>query len=287
MIESKRIRKLKNRLIQELPFFPNDKQTLNELEGQSLNDVLIHYLHWKTRLVPSRQRKTQLSSDVTSDKRWKSLKNDINSLFDKVRNGDDLFPHLSRKAHKNGYTPIPRKRDGKIDRWEDKDQILNTMGFHHFHLSMNIQSSGLSVRTDDVLFAHVTRDRFHAIGIFDHSVFDLIDETGNMNPERVRMWKLYEKHMSSDMEPGAVYMFNPIMTSGHPMYLIRMCDYYAGLIREFDLKIDDMNYVNDLYEQGKLKFPDKFSFEWYFDGLDLNLIDKKNNVVFNLHKGYI
>jgi hypothetical protein len=38
MDESKRIRRLKENLIKELSFFPNDKETLNELKGKGLND---------------------------------------------------------------------------------------------------------------------------------------------------------------------------------------------------------------------------------------------------------
>ncbi len=98
MKESKRIRNLKDQLIKELPFFPNDKETLNELESQGLSGVLIHYLHWKTRLVPARPRIVHLAPEVTADKRWKSLKQGINGLFGKVRNGEDLSSYLSKRA---------------------------------------------------------------------------------------------------------------------------------------------------------------------------------------------
>ena len=287
MEKSKRILKLKSNLIKELPFFPNDKQTMKELEGQCLNDILIHYLHWKTRLIPARPRKVLLSSQVTSDNRWKLLKKDINALFEKVLKGENLCLYLSEKAHRKGYTPILRLCDGKIDRWKDKDEILNTMGFHHFHLSMNIHKSGLSERTNDVLFAHVTRDLFHAIGIFDHSVFDLTTETGTRSVERNRMWDLYKKNMPLVMKQAAVHTSIPIMVSGHPMYLIIMCDNFGAIIREIDPKLDDRSFINRLYEEEKLNTPNRFSFEWYFDGLDLNVIDKKNNVVFNIRKGCI
>ena len=164
---SGRIKKLKDNLIKELPFFPNDKETLEELKNQDINNVLLHYIHWKTRLVPARVRKVQIAPDVTADRRWRNLKENINSLLKKVRNGEDLTPYLSKRAHKNGYTPRQRIVDGEADSWDDKDQILNTKGFHHFHLDMELETSGLSKRTDDVLFAHVTRDSFHAVGIFD------------------------------------------------------------------------------------------------------------------------
>ena len=68
MEESKRIKSFKSRLIKELPFFPNNKETLSDLESQNLNSILIHYLHWKTRLVPARFRKVQIAPEVTADK---------------------------------------------------------------------------------------------------------------------------------------------------------------------------------------------------------------------------
>lgn len=287
MDESKRIKKLKASLIKELPFFPNDKATLRELEGQSLNEVLIHYLHWKTRIVPPRPRKVQLAPEVTSDRRWKTLKAGINAFLDKVRKGEDIYPYHSQRAHKNGYTPVQRIKEGEVDSWEDKDQLLNTKGFHHFHLNMNVQSTGLSERTDDVLFALVARETFHAIGIFDHSVFESVDSSGNMTSERARMWRLHEKHATLGMKSGAAYISHPIMTSGHPTYLIPMCDYYARRIREIDPKLDDRLFINSLYDQDGRPHPDKYNFEWHLDSLDLGVFDKKTSVLFGIHQGHM
>lgn len=287
MYESTRIRNLKKRLIIELPFYPNNKDTLRVLESQSLNNVLIHYLHWKTRLIPTRKRSIQIAPEVTADKRWKYLRHNINSLLEKIQNGIDVLPYLSEKAHKYGYTPILQIKNGDIDSWSDKDQILNTKGFHHFHLNMKIKPSGISERTNDVLFAQVNRTIFRAIGIFDHSVFDTIDEDGNMNTERSRMWKLHEKQVTFGMEPDAIYMSNPITASGHPVYLVQMADYYAKLIYECDPKLDDRKFINGLYDQGKMKHPNKYNFEWRINNLDLCIHDKKNEVLFNLHLGHI
>ncbi len=248
---------------------------------------MLHYLHWKTRLVPPRVRKVQIAPEVTSDKRWKPLKENINSLFKKIRSGEDLSPYLSKKAHKNGYTPVQRVKDGDVDSWEDKDQILNTKGFHHFHLDMNIQSSGLSKRTDDVLFACITRDNFHAIALFNHSVFESANKTGSMTSERSRMWKIHEKYTTLGMAPGGAYISNPIMTSGHPLYLVRMSGFYSHLIFENDSQLNERAFVNKIYDECNLSHPSKFDFEWYIDGLDLGFFDKKNNEYFSLHQGYI
>ena len=287
MEESKRIKKLKSEMIKELPFFPNDKETLNDLDKQSLNGVMLHYLHWKTRIVPARSRRVQIAPEVTSDKRYKNLKPGINGLLDKIREGQDIYPYHSKRAHKKGYTSPQKVRDGEVDAWEDKDQILNTKGFHHFHLDMTVQSSGLSVRTDDVLFAFVSREHFHAIGIFDHSVFDSINESGDMPPERSRMWDLHEKHATFGMEPGSTYMNNPIMSSGHPLYLRRMCDSYTRTIQEYDSKLDDREFINNLYDQGNIPHPNKYNFEWKVDSLDLAVFDKKTKVLFKIHQGHM
>lgn len=287
MEESKRIKSFKSRLIKELPFFPNNKETLSDLESQNLNSILIHYLHWKTRLVPARFRKVQIAPEVTADKRWKVLKEDIKPLLKKIENKEDIFPYLSKRAHSYGYTPVQRIKDGEVDSWEDKDQLLNTKGFHHFHLNMNVQSSGLSERTDDVLFAFVTRESFHAIGIFDHSVFEQVDSDGNMNEERSRMWELHEKHERIGMQPGTVYVSYPIATSGHPVYIVRMADYYVRIIREYDVNLDDRDFVNKLYDEGNMLHPNKYNFEWQINNLDLSIYDKKTKVLFNLHIGHI
>ncbi|WP_138534029.1 hypothetical protein [Pseudoalteromonas sp. S4488] len=287
MEKSKTLERLKNKLIKELPFFPNDKETLEELESQGINEVVIHYLHWQTRQVPIRVRKVQRSPELTSDKRYKNLKDDINALLDKARNGDDLHPFLSRRAHKNGYTPVKRIKSGEADSWEDKDQILNTKGFHHFHLNMELEKSGLSKRTDEVLFAFVNRDTFHAVGIFDHSVFEPTDANGEMTEERERMWSIHEKYTTLGMEPGTVYMSNPIMASGHPMYVIRMADHYTRMILDNDKKLTDREFVNSLYDAGNKPHPKKFNLDWHIDGLDLGLLDKRNNLLFNIQQGHL
>lgn len=287
MKESIRIEKLKESLIRELPFFPNDKSTLNDLKSQSLNNILIHYLHWKTRIVPPRPRKIQIAPEVTSDYRWRTLKKGIASLFKKVRNGENIYPYHSEKAHKKGYTPAQRVRDREVDSWEDKDQLLNTTGFHHFHLNMHVKNTGLSERTDDVLFALVSRDNFHAIGIFNHSVFKSTAANESMTAERKRMWQLHEKHTTLGIVPGSVYISNPIATSGHPIYLVQMADYYASIIKNTDPKLDDRMFVNNLYDQGRLNHPDKFKFEWNIVHLDLAILEKKTNMLFSIHKGHM
>lgn len=283
--ESPKIVKLKKELIKKLPFFPDDKTTLQYLEQQSMVSVLFYYLHWATRQIPIRNRKIHRYPELTNDLRYKQLKDDINYLLKEVECGADLSPYLSIKAHKKGYTPTYRITNGDVDSWEDKDQILNTKGFHHFHLSKQIQNSGLSVRTNEVLFAKVTRTEFHAYAIFDHSVFDNTNPNGVMNPERSRMWQLHEKCSSLGVQPGSVYISHPITMSGHPLYLNQLAAFYMHKIDHLTPKLEDRAFVNEIYSSTHQPIPNKYKLNWVIEGLDLIIFDSKNSINFIIHEG--
>lgn len=284
-METTTLQNLKKKLIRELPFFPNNKETLQELEKQHTGDVLLHYLHWKTRLVPARPRKVQVAPEVTNDKRWKKARTGATEFLDKIRRGDDITPHLSKRIHQYGYTPSQRIRSGEVDSWIDKDQLLNTTGLHHFHLGMNIQTTGLSERTDEVLFAHVSRDKFHAIGIFDHSVFKQPCDNEESSKERKRLWELHRKYSSIGIPEGSAFLSNPIMCSGHPLQVVRSADIYWQIICENDKKLQEIAFAKELYANKNSPPPKKFKLEWYVHGLDLGILDKRNNCLFILIQG--
>ena len=170
--ESKRIKNLKSIIIKLIPKFPNTKETKRILEQKSLPSLFIDYINWASRYVPLRRRTISIEPTATNDPRWCALRTEIDAFLFKVRNGEDLTPHLSLQAHKQGFTPAAGLTGPNVDKWADKDFLLNVMGFHHFHLGTSIEAAGHVMRTDDVLFAEVTRDTFNVVAIFNHSVFD-------------------------------------------------------------------------------------------------------------------
>jgi len=153
--ESKRITKLKKEIIKAIPKFPNNRDTVKILEGFSLRELLLYYLNWNYRFVPQRPRSIHIFEAAKSNTRWKDYAQEIHLLLNKAKNGEDLYPHLSLKAHNKAFTPNTTKKDVGVDKWEDKDFLLTIMGHHHFHLSSKIEAKGYSSRTDDVLFARV------------------------------------------------------------------------------------------------------------------------------------
>jgi hypothetical protein len=171
--ESKRVRALRLGLAKQIPKFPNDKASLQSLERKPLGSLLIDYANWAIRYVAPRPRKVIIEPTASMDSRWKVLQKDIAAFLEKVKRGDDLTPHLSLEPHTRGYTPAASAQGPDVDRWADKDMLLNVMGYHHFHLNMTIEPKGFASRKveNEILFAHVTREEFTVVGIFDHSVF--------------------------------------------------------------------------------------------------------------------
>lgn len=283
MEESKRIRKLRRDLIKKLPKSPNDKATKIELVGQNLTDLLIHYLNWACRYVAIKKRKVIIDSEVTKDKRWPISKPGIEALFEKVRNGEELTPHLSLRAHSKGYVSSKTKNTPNADRWEDKDFLLNVMGYHHFHLGLNLEPGGFVTRTDNVLFAKVTRELFTAIAIFDHSVFE--PPEGEISSERSRLWELFDDYALSGVPDGTVVIPSLIATSGHPLHLVGMAQDYAWVISQTDPMLDQYEFLKEFYSDAGLNVPKKPKLEWWINFTDLGLFDKALDVYFVLQRG--
>ncbi|WP_157199510.1 hypothetical protein [Methylomonas koyamae] len=160
MEESKRIKKLRREIISVLPTFPNNGETKELLDGMFLGTLLIHYLNWVIRYVAIKPRKVLIEPAVTNHPSWRNLKNQVYVLLEKVRNGENLNPHLSRLPRTRGYSPSTSEIGHDVDRWVDKDFLLNTMGFHHFHLGMKSEKNGYVERTNDLVFANVSRGTF-------------------------------------------------------------------------------------------------------------------------------
>ncbi len=275
MVESKRIRRFRLSIAKDIPKFPNDKASLLSLEAKPLTSLLIDYANWAIRYVTPRPRTVSIEPTAMVDPRWRILSKEINSFLEKVRRGEDLTPHLSLRPHTQGFTPTAAATGPNVDRWADKDQLLNIMGYHHFHLGLTLEPAGHTVRTDSVLFAAVTREQFEVVALFDHSVFERPRTPAEeMSPERERLWEIFDERSSRGLAPGSVYAPSMIATSGHPVYIVRLAQHYAHVIREIDPKLDDPSYVRGLYQEMGVSPPPKPKLRWYIQHLKLGLLDE-------------
>ncbi|MGE0114665.1 MAG: hypothetical protein AB7T07_07245 [Steroidobacteraceae bacterium] len=265
-------------IAKNIPAFPNNRQTRDAIKNESLSKLLIHYTNWAVRYVARRPRDISIEVETLIDSRIQKFAPEINQFLEEVRKGEDLTPHLSLEPHTRGYTPNAAIKGIDTNKWADKDFMLIVMGYHHFHLGTKIESGGFTTRTDNLLFAHVSRDTFTVVGVFDHSVFDISrTPDGRMTAERERLWEAFESHATKDIPPGSIYVPAMIATSGHSLHLLRLSAEYAHIIYEIDSKIDDSNYIKDMYERAGITLPKKPKIEWHLNVLDLGLLDQNLN----------
>lgn len=279
--ESRRVRRLRDGIVNVVPRFPNDKASKNKLEQMSVASLLIVFLSWQMRFVRQGKRTIAIRQSASNDPRWKSLEPQIAQFLKKVERGEDLSPHLSLGVWREGYAPAAQQFGAGVDRWADKDFLLNVMGFHHFHLGTTLEKKGFIKRTDDVLFAFVTRTTFDVLGIFDHSVFENLDSSA-MPAERARLWQLYNDLLAEHAPPGSVVIANMVSLSGHQTGIVMLAQRHAHWIKELDPKLDDREFLGRTFYKDGL--PKKPKLEWAFQHLDLLLADETNNAYFLIQR---
>lgn len=281
MEEPLRIKKFRTEIIKAIPKFPNNKETISLLEDMGLSKLLVYFLTWAYRFVPQRPRIIKIEESVISDERWSTHQDEINIFLEKVKNAEDLTSHLSLKAHLKGFTPKATKAGPKVDKWEDKDFLLLTMGYHHFHLSPEKNDNGISKRGNDVIFARVTRELFEVIGIFDHGVFQKPSKDNmELTEERSRLWKIFDQHTMQGHPPGVVVAYPIITTSAHPLHIVDMASDYAYVMYEVEKMLVDKKNILKMYEGTGINPPNNPKFSWRMNGLDLGLFCQKTNAFF-------
>jgi hypothetical protein len=283
---SKRIKALRRELIKAIPRFPNDKASLQAIKAKDLTDLLITYVGWRLRYVAPRQRTVTGQGRLASDPRAAVLQSNIDAFIKAVQAGDDLTPYLSLLPHTQGYTPAADPGAPKGSSWADKDFLLNVMGLHHFHLGLLKEAKGHMARTNEVLFASVTRTNLDILGLFDHAAFEN-DVSGAMTPERQKLWAVYEDLQRRAALPGQLlvggYAGLGITMSSSPVAVVRAAQRHVQIMQEVDPKLDNPAFVASLY--GAVSMPKKPKLRWHYRHLDLGLLDEQVGFFGILEKG--
>ena len=164
-MESKRVKKLRSEIISAIPRVPNNKESLISLQNKHLTDLLIVFINWQLRFVRQWERRVVIEDSAKNDARWNLFKEQIETFLEKVRKGEDLTPFLSLRASKRGFSLFADNPTSSEDSWDDKDFLLNVMGYYHFHLGEVEEGMAHAQRTNDVLFANVIRDTFTVLAV--------------------------------------------------------------------------------------------------------------------------
>ena len=273
--DSKRIKALRRDLIAAVPRFPNDKKSLQAMQAKSLTDLLITFFAWRLRHVGIRPRQVMGRTNLAGDPRAAALTPNIDAFLQVVEGGGDLTPYMSIEPRTKGYTPAAEGSGSHQDSWADKDFLLNVMGLHHFHLGLTLEAAGHAVRTNELLFASVTRDKFEIIGLFDHAAFKH-EHDGTMTAERQKLWSVYEARDAAQNLPGQIsiggYNDSGVTLSGHPIAVVLAAQNHVRMLQEIDPKLESLDFVHSIYPEGSLHA--KPNLKWFYRHLDFGLLEE-------------
>lgn len=137
-----------------------------EIGGMSLSDLLIVYLNWRGRFIPSRPRTAHLSSELLASAKYRQHRTALDAIVAKVEAGDDLTPHLSTRIG-TPYEPTTSRTASRAGR-KDLDLLVAEWNIHHLHLSAAVGSDGFVGRTQDLLFANFQPNEAYLIAVYAH-----------------------------------------------------------------------------------------------------------------------
>jgi hypothetical protein len=136
-----------------------------EIDGIDDRNILIHYVDSQRRKFEPHPREIKLADDFNcpsaQETGWKALQS-------KVRNGEDLGPHLSTN-HVSLF---------------NRDGLLNEWGVHHFHLGTKAHPRRpyYVERDGPVVFALVDERMFYAINVYNRARSGATSENTTATP---------------------------------------------------------------------------------------------------------
>ncbi len=276
---SLRIRAFRSSMIHGLPRSPNNKASRALLEAMPTQRVILAFLTWRMRHIPSKPRTVSLWSGGVTPLQFQAAKPKLGPLLQKVEAGEDLTPHLSDLVMTKGII-LPGA--SRTDRGKDIDMTLTRYGLHHFHVG-NVSPNNPKGRSGSLVFAEVLDKEFRIIAIADHHVFKF------GSTEQLRFSGICHSYIAKDFSPGTAFMSNPVMSSGHSALVSMFAVKCAKEIERLDPLLDDPAFIDRLYNGQPIlrdgtivARPTNPSMAWHFDDLVFGILDRQTMVFFIL-----
>ncbi len=274
-----RVRAFRSSMIDDLPRVPNNRASRALLEAMPTRRVILAFLTWHLRCIPSKPRTVSLWSGGVTRLEFQAARSELRSLFQKVEAGEDLTPHLSDLVMTKGII-LPGA--SPTVRGNDIDMTLTRYGLHHFHVG-EFSPSNPKGRSGKLVFAEVLDREFRIIAIANHGVFKL------GSAEHLRFSGICNSYIAKDFSPGTAFMLNPVMSSGHSMLVSILARKCEDEIKRLDPLLDDPDFIDRLYN-GQLILregclvarPTNPSLEWHIEDLQFGILDKETMVFFSI-----
>jgi len=264
--------KLKNKLISEIPFTPNNKDSKIYLSSLDIGFLIHIYDFWQQRLIYPAPRETVVSSKVRNSLLYVRHRAKINGILKKVRCGVDIAPYLSNSAHSGTFDVEEFKRTGDFNSF--RDQILVCEGFHHLHLEQ------LPKRTDEVLIAHVTDRIFEVVQVAKHNLFE------NSHEATMEYEKCIDQFLASKIPEGGYYIGGAgggmQNLAGSSMQSTHNQIYARKILHHVEIKCGGIEaYSKQLFRYLDGRDTQYVKPEWRMIQRELTLYEKKNQRCFS------
>lgn len=248
-------------------------------------DVSLQYFNLVRRLVRPIPREVLISKEFKCPPK---LQLGLDLVKEKVEQGIDLRPHLSRKIADLDYD----------------DDLLNDWDIYHLHLGTTLDVDGFAKRTGPVLFARFDEQNAYFINVMGHGSwtnqemiriihrnwsesikrFRLKEVTGLSKPVTNKDIKAFRAaHVVSFIEPESGVVYVPpgmgLTTSGIGLEVVRASDYYASLIRTYEDTIKEN--IDDLEEKVKdegVELSKKLSFILKIEAKNVVAYEENHNI---------
>jgi hypothetical protein len=239
--ERPRIRELRLDLANRLSKLAPDPALLEDLQKQPLERLMVLYVHAAIRCVAPRPRKIIVKQP--DDPHWRKIAPKAASLLKLAEEGGDMMPYICLSPHLRDFA-IP---GAGYAEWHDKDLLLAAMGYHVFQCEPRDQT-----RTGNHVLAFVDRLTFTVIGAFQGNA---VNSDG---PERTRLWDQVRAHGVAPVNRQS---------------LINLGIDRARKIDEIDPKLDDPDFVRQLYVETQTPMPGAVNWRWHLPFMDFGFLE--------------
>ncbi len=161
--------------VKEFEIRLQDLNYYNELKAEKkIDDVCLKFFNLNRRFIQQKVRRIEKSKEFICPAQFQK---NLNKLEERIKNGEDLTPFLSRFIFKLDF----------------RDALLNDWGVHHLHLGELKDPKKLSEGHNEVLYAYFTDTTAYFIQIMTHKDWyqpETINTLHNNWPDLIKSYKL-------------------------------------------------------------------------------------------------
>jgi hypothetical protein len=92
--------------------------------------------------------------------------------------------------------------------------------------------------------------------------------------------------MAKDIPLGQAFMANPVMASGHSMFVTIFADKCEDEIQRLDSLLNESVFIDKLYYDQPIRRPANPAMKWHFEDLQFGILDSVTRVFFCIFPFY-